>query len=138
MQVLPFLVALLLGLAALAFVLYPLYRENFVRAWPGHEEETALSNGTSQNGAHGIASGSIVNAAEREQMARAALQEVELDYQLGNLEKADYRSWKERYTRRAILAMKSRQNHEQELDQLIEAQLRRMKEGKVAEEHDEE
>ncbi len=71
-------------------------------------------------------------------MAKAALQEVELDYQLGNLEEADYRSWKERYTRRAILAMKSRQNSEQELDALIEAQLRRMKEGKVVEEHDEE
>jgi hypothetical protein len=40
--------------------------------------------------------------------------------------------------RRAILAMKSRQNHEQELDELIEAQLRRMKEGNVAEDHDEE
>ncbi|HLH62576.1 MAG TPA: hypothetical protein VKV20_12905 [Ktedonobacteraceae bacterium] len=138
MQVLPFLVALLLGMAALAFVLYPLYRENLVRAWPGHGEESASPNGMPQNGTHGIVSSSIVNAAEREQMAKAALQEVELDYQLGNLEEADYRSWKERYTRRAILAMKSRQNSEQELDALIEAQLRRMKEGKVVEEHDEE
>ena len=73
-----------------------------------------------------------------QQTAKAALQEIELDYQLGNLDEADYRSLKERYTRRAILAMKSRQNHEQELDELIEAQLRRMKEGNVAEDHDEE
>jgi hypothetical protein len=66
------------------------------------------------------------------------LQEIELDYQLGNLDEADYSSLKERYMRRAILAMKSRQSYEQELDTLIEEQLRRMKEGKVVEEHDEE
>ncbi len=138
MQLLPLLVAVLLGVSALAFVLYPLYRENFIKARPAHGQATALQNGASQYGAQSIASTSIVNASDREQTAKAALQEVELDYQLGNLGEADYRSLKERYTRRAILAMKSRQNSEQALDELIEAQLRRLKEENVAEEHDEE
>ena len=65
--------------------------------------------------------------AEREQTARTALQEVELDFQLGNLAETDYRSLRERYMRRALLAMKSRHNREQELDEAIEEQLRRMR-----------
>jgi hypothetical protein len=65
---------------------------------------------------------------EREQAARTALQEVELDFQLGNLAETDYRSLRERYMRRALLAMKSRHDREQELDEAIEEQLRRMRE----------
>ena len=49
-------------------------------------------------------------------------------YQLGNLAETDYRSLRSRYLRRAALAMKSRQEREQELDEIIEEQLRRMKE----------
>lgn len=138
MQLLPLLVALLLGTAALAFVLYPLYRQNAIKPRVEYEQAALFQNGASQDGAQNMASTSIVNASDREQTAKTVLQEIELDYQLGNLDDADYRSLKERYTRRAILAMKSRQNHEQALDELIEAQLRRMKEGKIAEEHDEE
>lgn len=138
MQFLPLLVAVILGASALAFVLYPLYRQNYAKTQAAHAQETPLQNGTSQPGSQSTTLSSMVNVSDREQMAKAALQEIELDYQLGNLGEADYRSLKERYTRRAILAMKSRQNHEQELDELIEAQLRRMKEENVAEEHDEE
>ncbi|HJT55169.1 MAG TPA: hypothetical protein VJ761_01645 [Ktedonobacteraceae bacterium] len=138
MQLLPLLVALVSGTAALAFVLYPLYRESSIKAQISHGQETSLQNGTAQFSTQNMASTSIMNASDREQTAKAALQEIELDYQLGNLGEADYRSLKERYTRRAILAMKSRQNSEQALDELIEAQLRHLKEGKVAEEHDEE
>jgi Tfp pilus assembly protein PilE len=138
MQLLPLLVAVILGASALAFVLYPLYRQSYAKTQASHAQEIPFQNGASQFSTQSITSSSIMNSSDREQTAKAALQEIELDYQLGNLGEADYHFLKERYMRRAILAMKSRQNHEQELDELIEAQLRRMKEGKVAEEHDEE
>ena len=111
MQVLPVLVASLLGAIALAFVLYPLYRRT-----PSKTSQVASF------------STSLSSRAERELTARSALQEVELDYQLGNLAETDYRSLRSRYLRRAALAMKSRQEREQELDEMIEEQLRRMKE----------
>ena len=138
MQLLPLLVAVILGASALAFVLYPLYRQSYVKTQASCAQEIPFQNGASQFSTQNITSSSIMNSSDREQTAKAALQEIELDYQLGNLGETDYHFLKERYMRRAILAMKSRQNHEQELDELIEAQLRRMKEGKVAEEHDEE
>jgi hypothetical protein len=139
MQLLPLLVALLLGVSALAFVLYPLYNnQSYVKAKSSREQDIPSHNGVLQAGDQTIDSSSIVNLSDREQTARIALQEIELDYQLGNLGEADYDSLKERYMRRAILAMRSRQGCEQELDELIEAELRRLKDGKVAEEHDEE
>lgn len=112
MQVLPILIAALLGMFALAFVLYPLYRRTPLKTAP-------VVSLTSPESSH----------IEREQMARTALQEVELDYQLGNLAEVDYRSLRTRYLRRAALAMKSRQEREQELDETIEEQLRKMKEN---------
>ena len=111
MQVVPILVAFLLGMLALAFVLYPLYR----RTPQKRSQAASLTIPVSSQ-------------AERELMARASLQEVELDYQLGNLAETDYRSLRSRYLRRAALAMKSRREREQELDEMIEEQLRRMKE----------
>jgi hypothetical protein len=103
------LVALGLGGTALAFVLYPLYRKDKQAV-----SETAM--GTSNA------------VAEREQAARAALQEVELDYQLDNISEEDYNSLRERYMRRALVALRSRYQREQELDEAIEARLREMKE----------
>jgi hypothetical protein len=123
MQMLPILVALLLGAGALAFVLYPLYHRNPVKT-----AAIALEVG--------VPSSASDQATEREQSARNALQEVELDYQLGNLAESDYRSLRERYMRRALLEMKSRHTREQELDALIEEQLRQMKEAH-GETHDE-
>lgn len=111
MQVLPLLVAFLLGVSALAFVLHPFYRHAF-----------------GKNPPIGVLAASAHPQTEPEQTARAALQEVELDYQLGNLAELDYRSLRERYVRRAFLAMKSRQHREQELDEAIEEQLRKMRE----------
>lgn len=111
MQLLPILVATLLGTFALAFVLYPIYRRMPLKT----SQVASLTT-------------SVSSQAEREQTARTALQEVELDFQLGNLTEADYRSLRTRYMRRAVLAMKSRQEREQELDEMIEEQLRRMKE----------
>jgi flagellar basal body-associated protein FliL len=113
MQLLPIIVAMLLGTVALAFVLFPLYRRTSLKTPQAASLPTAVSSQVE---------------AEREQTARAALQEVELDYQLGNLAETDYRSLRTRYMRRAVLAMKSRREREQEVDELIEEQLRRMKE----------
>lgn len=125
MQMLPILVALLLGAAALVFVLYPLYHRDLVKTSPA----AALEVGA-------VPSSAPAQMTEREQSARNALQEVELDYQLGNLAESDYRSLRERYTRRALLEMKSRYTREQELDALIEEQLQHMKEAN-GETHDE-
>ena len=111
MQLLPIFIALLLGSFALAFVLYPFYRRK------PFETTQATRLNISMN-----------SQADREQSARSALQEVELDYQLGNLGETDYRSLRTRYMRRASLAMKSRQEREQELDAVIEEKLRLLKE----------
>ncbi|MEO6888373.1 MAG: hypothetical protein ABI456_04415 [Ktedonobacteraceae bacterium] len=124
MQVLPILVALLLGAAALAIVLYPLYHRDLIKT-PAAALEAEV-----------VSSSAPAQVTEREQSARNALQEVELDYQLGNLAESDYRSLRERYTRRALLEMKSRYTREQELDALIEEQLQHMKEAN-GETHDE-
>ena len=110
MQLLPIFSALLLGSFALAFVLYPFYRRK------PFETTQATRLNISMN-----------SQADREQSARSALQEVELDYQLGNLGETDYRSLRTRYMRRASLAMKSRQEREQELDAVIEEKLRMLK-----------
>jgi len=108
------LVASILGLLALAFVLYPLYRPAFAR--------TVVSS-PQQEATHGSESPS-----EREQAARTALQEVEFDFQLGNISESDYGVLRERYMRRALVALKVRYDREQELDALIEAQLQQMRE----------
>jgi hypothetical protein len=107
-------IAIALGLLALAFVLYPLLR----RA-PEAVPAAAAANIT---GAEETA-----QPLEREQAARSALQEVELDFQLGNIEEPDYRALRERYMKRALVALKARYEREQELDELIEEQLRTMK-----------
>ncbi len=128
MQMLPIIVATLLGTFALAFVLYPLYRRTPLKAPQAASlitEDTPVGAGVGPGGEGTLAS----PLAEHEQTARAALQEVELDYQLGNLAETDYRSLRTRYMRRAVLAMKSRREREQELDEMIEEQLRRMKEN---------
>src|ERR1700680_3269030 len=111
MMLLPALVAVLLGSLTLAFVLYPLYR---------HTPVEVLQQGASTV--------MPFTQAEREQTARAALKEVELDYQLGNLAETDYRTLRERYTRRAFVAMKSRRENEVAIDALIEERLRQLRE----------
>lgn len=111
MQLLQIFVALLLGSVALAFVLYPIYRHMPFK--------TAQAKGLNI---------SVNSQADSEHIARTALQEVELDYQLGNLGETDYRSLRTRYMRRAALAMKSRREREQELDAVIEERLRMLKE----------
>ncbi len=111
MPVLSLIAALLLGGFALAYVLYPIYSRRSI----GTAQASRLNESTN-------------SLADREQNARLALQEVELDYQLGNLDDAGYRIMRSHYMRRAALAMKSRQESEQELDAMIEEKLRLLKE----------
>ena len=114
MTLLPALVAVLLGILALALVLYPLYRHAPLEV---AQQRNSADMATTQ--------------AEVEQNARIALKEVELDYQLGNLAGSDYRALRERYTRRAFAAMKSRQQNEDSIDALIEERLRLLKEDRA-------
>src|SRR5437588_10061438 len=107
MQLLSIIVALLLGGFALAFVLYPIYRRK------PFETTQATRLNISMN-----------SQADREQSARSALQEVELDYQLGNLGETDYRSLSTRYMRRAARAMRSPWEGGHEPDGLLEGKLR--------------
>jgi hypothetical protein len=132
--VLSLLFALVLGISALAFVLYPFYRrtsakpekQKNIALFPWIEERTPETANGHGNGA-GSAERSAV-ASEGEQAARTALYEIELDYQLGNISESDYRKLRERYLQRALVALKSRYDREQELDDVIEVQLQKMKE----------
>lgn len=103
------IVTIALGLLGLTFVLFPLWaRKPASSVRPAEPQEEV--------------------ADEREQLARSALQEVELDFQLGNIGEPDYQVLRERYMQRALALMKSRYEHEQELDDQIEEQLRKLKE----------
>lgn len=137
MQFPALLLACGLSLLALAYVLYPLYRGRIAKPAPATPLPVKAMLSQAQP------------ASDSEQAARLSLQEVELDYQLGNIAEADYRSLRERYIRRAIVAMKSRYDNaptgnevpenEQaiqdtqngqvmDVDLLIEEQLRKMRE----------
>jgi hypothetical protein len=124
------IIAILLGVAALAFVLYPLYRrEAKVSLGTSKSEQLKIASVVAGKGdaTHLMQTSSEV-VAEQEQSARTALQEVEFDYQLGNIEEPDYQELRERYMRRALLALKSRYVREQEIDDEIEVQLHKLKE----------
>jgi hypothetical protein len=121
------LVACVLGLAALAYVLYPIYHQKAAQTLP-----------TGENGENSKSSETLHAVLEQEQAARNALQEVELDYQLDNISEEDYNHLRERYIRRAAVALKARfeqeRAREQELDAAIEAQLNKLKEQERNEE----
>lgn len=108
-------IATLLGVAALAFVLQPLYVYAHIKTPATKPAPTPEAS-------------SEMKQTDREQAARTALQEVEFDFQLGNLAEDDYRSLRERYMRRALSALKSRHDHERELDEVIEEQVRKLRE----------
>jgi hypothetical protein len=113
-------IAIVLAFLSLAFVLYPLlYRQSSTTT---SEQKTQKTRSTGEDI-------EVQTLEESEQTARGAIQEVELDYQLGNIEERDYRSLRERYMRRAMSALKSQYEHEQKLDRKIEEQLRILKES---------
>jgi hypothetical protein len=125
-QVMAIVLAIVLGLLALAFVLYPLYRrkpENIVV-----ETATVTVPQQGKDATKGESHPASASLAEKEQNARSALQEVELDYQLGNIAESDYQELRERYMQQALVALRSRYEREQEIDEEIEEQLRRMRE----------
>lgn len=107
MQSIQLVIAAVIALLALAFVLYPLYRGSATQRAPGGSSDLS----------------------EREQNARQALQEVEFDFQLGNLDEKDYRSMRTRYMNRALVEMKARHQREQEIDAQIEQELRALREA---------
>lgn len=105
----PLLIAVLLGLSGLIVIIYPLL---------GLDRQTS----------DGVSTGPIAEVAERERSARDALREVEFDHRLGNLDDADYQALRSRYERRALAALKTRYQREQELDVVIEQQLTALRE----------
>ena len=144
MPILSILIALLLGVLALAFVLQPLYRHRLgktdrstISSLSTTSVKTVRSMGHPNTEADediNVEANTKQLSLENEQSARSAIQEVELDFQLGNISEADYNALRERYLRRALVAMKSRydhndtHNHDQELDETIETRLRQMRE----------
>lgn len=100
----PLLIAALLGLSAALIVLFPLL---------GLDRQTTEM----------AAPARLTDAADRERLARQALREVEFDYTLGNLETGDYEELRDRYESRALAALKTRYQREQELDAQIEQRL---------------
>src|SRR5438067_13554086 len=136
MQLMPILIAIVLGMLALAFVLYPLYKrapaskDGVGQTQTGQGDQVEVpSPGWANKRTNPVDfHESQTESIDREQAARTALQEIELDYQLGNIAESDYRSLRERYVRRALVALKSRYDCEQELDEMIETKLQKMKE----------
>lgn len=125
-MLLSILLACGLGIVALTFVLVPLF--SFL---PTKTAQIVPQENTS----------GVNEVQEREQSARSALQEIELDYQLGNIAQEDYNILRERHMRHALFALKSRYDSGQdisdgaeayegdkEFDDLIEARLRELKE----------
>lgn len=113
----PLLIAALLALSAALIVLYPLL--GLIR-----EPAAQMAAPAGQTPA--------ADAAEREQQARQALREVEFDYTLGNLETGDYEELRERYENRALAALKTRYQREQELDAQIERRLDALRQSEAA------
>ena len=109
--------AVIFGLVALTFVLSPLFR----RLQTG-EQDAIMVIAPNEDDV-------VSSPEESEQTVRVALQDVELDYQLGNIEKSDYLALREQHMQHALLAFKSRSEHEQKIDEEIEAQVRRLKES---------
>jgi hypothetical protein len=129
------MIATVLGALALAFVLYPFYvgRDKSgpyalgpdlsrpYAPWTGEGEQGRANGRDSERAEQGAM------LSESEQAARSALYEIELDFQLGNISESDYRTLRERYLQRALVALKTRYDGEQALDDEIEAQLQKMK-----------
>lgn len=109
--------AVVLGLVALTFVLSPLFH----RLQTG-EQDAIMVIAPNEDDV-------VSSPEESEQAARVALKDVELDYQLGNIEEPDYLALREQHMRRAVAAFKSRSEHEQKIDKEIEELVRRLKEN---------
>jgi hypothetical protein len=107
----PLIIAALLGLSALLIVVYPLL---------GLDREQART---------AAGADSLTDVAERERIAKLALRDVSFDHSLGNLDEEDFEALRDRYERRALAALKTRYQFEQELDALIDQQLAALRAG---------
>jgi hypothetical protein len=107
------LVAALMGLTALALVVYPLL-------------------GLDRDGGDARlagATGGVSEITPQESAARQALLDVDFDWRLGNLDQEDYSQLRERYEERALVGLKARYDREQQLDAAIERQLAGLRTG---------
>jgi hypothetical protein len=107
------LVAALMGLTALALVVYPLLGLDLP------------ARGAELDGPTGRAS----ELTPQESAARQALLDVDFDWKLGNLDQEDYSQLRERYEERALVGLKARYTREQQLDAAIERQLATLRTG---------
>jgi hypothetical protein len=107
------LVAALMGLTALALVVYPLLGLDL----PAGDARLA-----------GAADG-VSEITPQESAARQALLDVDFDWRLGNLDQEDYSQLRERYEERALVGLKARYEREQQLDAAIERQLAALRAG---------
>ncbi len=99
----PIVIAVLLGLAGLLIVLYPLL---------GIDPSVDVA-----------AREALARVSEQEVSAKQALRDVDFDRRLGNLDDEDYRELRDRFEESALEAMKSRYSRERELDLAIDRQL---------------
>src|SRR5579871_2421765 len=99
----PIAVALLLGLAGLLIVIYPLL---------GVDPAAELADREV-----------LAQVSEQEVSAKQSLRDVDFDRRLGNLDEEDYRDLRDRFEESALEAMKSRYERERELDLAIDSQL---------------
>jgi uncharacterized sporulation protein YeaH/YhbH (DUF444 family) len=107
------MVAALMGLTALALVVYPLL---------------GLDRDGGEAGLAGAAGG-VSEVTPQESAARQALLDVDFDWRLGNLDQDDYSQLRERYEERALVGLKARYEREQQLDAAIERQLAALRAG---------
>jgi hypothetical protein len=108
------LVAALMGLTALALVVYPLL---------------GLDRTGGVTGLAGATAGATDEITPQESAARQALLDVDFDWRLGNLDQEDYSRLRERYEERALVGLKARYEREQQLDVAIERQLQALRTG---------
>jgi hypothetical protein len=111
------LIGALMGLSALALVIYPLF--GIDRSVPSTLRPDGGPGG---------------DISERESAARQALVDVDFDYRLGNLDDEDYSQLRDRYEESALVALKARYEREHALDEVIGRQLAALKaeEGRKA------
>jgi hypothetical protein len=111
--VIALLLGTLLAIAAMAFVLAPLFREGSMPA--------------PADGA-GVAA---ADARSREESAVEALREIEFDRATGKLADADYATLRARYTRQAVAAMRAAAKGVVVDESDVEAVIRRAKEARA-------
>lgn len=103
--------ALIIGIVALLYVVYPLLRTG--QRWddtsPPEEPETTAQ---------------LADLLTRQQETYAALRELTLDYQSGALDAPTYRRQRQRYERRALALLKALDSWEARADAALAGQVR--------------